>query len=178
MGFLDKLLGNKKKSEEAGGGAAKTRNIVFSPVAGQVLPLSEVDDPAFASGAMGQGVGIEPETGKLYAPADGEIAAMFPTGHALGMRTDDGMELLLHIGIDTVEMQGKGFHACVEAGARVKKGELLVEFDVEEIKKAGCQATTMVLVSNAQELGEMTVLASGNIAALEPLLELKPGKAK
>lgn len=167
MGLLDKLLGTRKKSEE--GSAGEKKKIVYSPLQGRVIPLNEVDDPAFASGAMGQGVGIEPEAGKLYAPADGEVAALFPTGHALGIQTSDGMELLLHIGIDTVELQGKGFHACVEAGAKVKKGDLLVEFDIEEIERSGYKATTMVLVSNAQELGEMTVLASGQVEALDQL---------
>ena len=118
---------------------------------------------------MGLGVGIIPAEGKLYAPADGTVAAVFPTGHAVGMETEDGMELLLHIGIDTVEMKGKGFKAVVAQGAKVKAGDLLVEFEPEVIKAAGYKDTTMVLVSNAAMMGEMSDPVLG---AVKPLDEL------
>lgn len=164
MGFLGKLFGKKETSADT---------IIYSPLAGVVIPLSEAADPAFASGAMGPGVGIEPSDGRLYAPADGEIAALFPTGHALGLRMEDGTELLIHIGIDTVELGGKGFTVHTEAGRQVKKGELLVEFDVEAIRAAGYQTTTMVLISSMQEAGQVNVLASGETVVGAPLLALK-----
>lgn len=133
--------------------------MVCSPLKGKAIPLCEVDDPLFAEGTMG--VGIEPEEGILYASADGTVAALFPTGHAVGIQTPDGIELLLHIGINTVNMEGKGFCPLVEQGAQVKAGDPLIEFDLEAIAEAGCKATTMVLVSNAAMLGQMSEPVTG-----------------
>ena len=167
MGFFGNLFGKGKK-EESGKITCKDKTI-YSPLAGTVIPLAEVEDPVFSQGLMGLGVGIIPAEGKLYAPADGTVAAVFPTGHAVGMETEDGMELLLHIGIDTVEMKGKGFKAVVAQGAKVKAGDLLVEFEPEVIKAAGYKDTTMVLVSNAAMMGEMSDPVLG---AVKPLDEL------
>lgn len=171
MGLFGNLFGGKKKEEtpSAGSGHVCEPKTVYSPLKGTVIPLDQVDDPVFAGGMMGLGVGIEPAEGKLYAPADGEVAALFPTGHAVGLNTKDGMELLLHIGINTVEMQGDGFKIHTKQGAKVKAGELLVEFDIAKIEKAGFKATTMVLVSNAPMMGEMTAPEMG---AAEPLKKL------
>lgn len=168
MGLFGRLF--NKKEDVAVNGKEK---VVCSPLDGEVIPLSEVGDPAFAGGMMGQGVGILPTSGKLLAPVDGEIAAVFPTGHALGIRTDNGMELMLHIGIDTVELDGKGFKAHIKEGDQIRTGDLLVEFDIEEIVSAGYKVTTMVLVSNAKEMGEMKVLASGHIAVSEKLFAFR-----
>ena len=164
--FLEIFL--EKEKEESGKITCKDKTI-YSPLAGTVIPLAEVEDPVFSQGMMGLGVGIIPAEGKLYAPADGTVAAVFPTGHAVGMETEDGMELLLHIGIDTVEMKGKGFKAVVAQGAKVKAGDLLVEFEPEVIKAAGYKDTTMVLVSNAAMMGEMSDPVLG---AVKPLDEL------
>ncbi|MDO4267681.1 MAG: PTS glucose transporter subunit IIA [Eubacteriales bacterium] len=161
MGLFGKLFGKD---------GGKT---VCSPLKGTVIPLSQVEDPAFSQGIMGPGVGIEPAEGKLFAPADGEIAAVFPTGHAVGMRTKSGIELLIHIGIDTVQMNGDGFSARVKQGDHVKAGDLLVEFDCQKIIGAGFKTTTMVLASNAAELGEMSEPAAGRVDVMDPLYSFR-----
>jgi len=157
----------KKQDEKTENG--KTKKTVYSPLNGKAIPLREVDDPLFAEGTMGVGVGIEPEAGMLYAPADGVVAALFPTGHAVGLQTPDGMEILLHIGINTVNMEGKGFRPLVEQGTQVKAGDPLIEFDLKAIKEAGCRATTMVLVSNVAVLGEMSSPVIGEVKAQDML---------
>jgi len=151
------------------GDIPEAAKIVYSPLKGTAVALKNVDDPLFAQGVMGVGVGIEPEEGILYAPADGTVAALFPTGHAIGLQTPDGMEILLHIGINTVTMEGKGFKSLVEQGAQVKAGDPLIEFDLEAIAGAGCKATTMVLVSNGSTLGEMSIPVSGKVNVLDQL---------
>lgn len=156
MGFWENLMGTKKK-------AAPAEKVVYSPLNGRVIPLSQVDDPVFSEGMMGPGVGIEPEEGSLYAPADGEITVAFPTGHAVALKTADGMEVLIHIGIDTVKLNGDGFQIHVAEGDKVKTGDLLVSFDIPKITSAGYPTTTMVLVSNADEAGTMTEPASGTV---------------
>lgn len=174
MGFFSNLFGGKAKEEApaAKAPASKTKT-VYCPVAGTSIPLAEVEDPVFSQGMMGEGVGIRPSEGKLYAPADGTIAAVFPTGHAVGMQTEDGMELLLHIGIDTVEMKGEGFKAMVEQRAKVKKGDLLVEFDCAAIEAAGFKTTTMVLVSNAAMIGKMSEPKLGQVKPSEELFSFQ-----
>ena len=173
MGFLDNLFGNKEKTESdttALKSITCEPKTIYSPLKGNVIPLSSVSDPVFAEEVMGPGVGIEPEEGKLYAPVDGEIVSVFPTGHAIGMTTGDGMEVLLHIGIDTVQLEGDGFHALVKQGDHVKAGELLVEFDCAKIKEKGYQTTTMVLVPNAALMGTMSQPKLGSVEPLEQIL--------
>lgn len=119
-----------------------------APVTGNVIPVNQVKDEAFASEAMGKGVGIEPENGKVYAPFDGKIEALFPTGHLVGMSDGKGTEILIHIGVDTVKLEGKGFKTIVKQGDSVKKGDLLVEFDSEFLKKEGYDNTVMYILSD------------------------------
>ena len=121
---------------------------VSAPLAGKVIPLGEVADAAFSSGALGQGAAIVPAEGKLYAPMDGVVAAFFPTGHAVGIQSDDGVEILIHVGMDTVSLDGKGFDKKVNQGDHVKKGDLLLEFDLHTIEEAGLSAITPVIVTN------------------------------
>ena len=154
MGFFGSLFGKKGKS-------AAAEKVIFCPVKGTVVPLTEVEDPVFAEGMMGPGIAINPEEGRLYAPADGEITVAFPTGHALSVQTSNGMEVLIHIGLDTGKMGGDGFQLHVNVGDNVKTGDLLVTFDIAKIKEAGYKTTTMVLVSNGDELGSMTDPVSG-----------------
>ncbi|MBS5063304.1 MAG: beta-glucoside-specific PTS transporter subunit IIABC [Hungatella hathewayi] len=134
-----------KKKAAVAGRAAVT---ISAPLAGKVIPLSEVSDAAFSSGALGQGAAIVPVEGKLYAPVDGVAAAFFPTGHAVGIQTDDGVEILIHVGMDTVSLEGKGFDKKVNQGDHVKKGDLLLEFDLHIIEEAGLSAVTPVIVTN------------------------------
>ena len=136
---------------------------ICAPLTGNVIPLSEVKDEAFSSGALGQGAAIVPEEGKLYAPVDGVIAAFFPTGHAVGMVTDDGMELLIHVGMDTVSLNGNGFVKKVSQGDRVKKGDLLLEFDLHTIEEAGLSAVTPVLVTNPAGRQEVKVTETEHV---------------
>lgn len=127
-----------------------------APLSGRVIPLNEVQDAAFSSGVLGQGVAIVPSEGRVYAPCDGVISALFPTGHAIGITADNGAEMLLHIGMDTVKLEGRYFTPRVEAGAQVRKGDLLVEFDMEKIKGEGYDVTTPVLITNYMDFAGVT----------------------
>ena len=124
-------------SSSASASAAGKAGTVESPVKGNVMALENVKDEVFSTGAMGKGIAVEPVEGKVYAPADGEITTFFPTGHAIGILTDTGAEILIHVGMDTVEMKGRGFTPKAKQGDRVKKGDLLLEFDMEKIKAEG-----------------------------------------
>lgn len=144
---------------------------IASPIKGQVLKLSDIKDEAFASGVLGKGAAILPEEGCVYAPADGEITALFPTLHALGMKTEDGAELLIHIGLDTVQLNGEGFEAHIQNGDRVKKGQLLIRFDKELLEGKGYCLETPVLITNSDDYLEVVELASGKIQPGEGLLK-------
>ncbi|NYS49217.1 PTS glucose transporter subunit IIA [Streptococcus danieliae] len=124
------------------------QEIVASPLEGTILSLADVPDPVFASGAMGKGLAIEPSQGILYAPAKGEITLLFPSKHALGMRTENGAEILFHIGMDTVSLQGAGFDSFVEVGDRIEAGQKLLAFDIEKIQAAGLPITTPIIITN------------------------------
>ena len=140
---------------------------------GAVVALADVADEAFASGAMGDGVAIEPAEGKLYAPADGVIETVFETKHAVGMTTDDGVELLMHIGIDTVKLGGKHFEAHVAPDQKVKKGDLLVSFDMKAIKAEGYPLTTPMIVCNTDDYAAVKTLASGTVKNGTDLVEVR-----
>ena len=119
---------------------------ISSPINGKLIPLNEVNDPVFAGGAMGRGIAVKDPEGKVYAPFDGEITVFFPTGHAIGLKSDDGIELLIHVGMDTVKLNGEGFSPKAEAQQKVKRGQLLLEFDPKVITDAGYETTTPVVV--------------------------------
>lgn len=140
---------------------------------GTMLLMTEVKDEAFASCALGDGVAIEPSEGKLYAPIDGTIANVFETKHAIGMVTDDDLELLMHIGIDTVRLGGKFFKAHVEAGQEVKKGDLLISFDMDAIRAAGYLLTTPMIVCNTDDYKSIKPLITGTVKAGQDLLDVK-----
>jgi PTS system beta-glucosides-specific IIC component len=150
------------KAPAATAGAAKG-GTVAAPVTGNVIALSEVKDEAFSSGAMGQGLGIEPSEGKVYAPVDGEISTFFPTGHAIGITSDNGIEILIHVGMDTVELNGKGFTPKKKQGDHVKKGELLLEFDMNVIKQAGYSTVTPVIITNSDDFADIIPANPGSI---------------
>ncbi|QIO86243.1 beta-glucoside-specific PTS transporter subunit IIABC [Pediococcus acidilactici] len=124
------------------------KDTLLSPVSGQVKPLSTVNDPTFSSGAMGAGFSVDPSEDAIYAPADAEVTMLFPTKHAIGLRTDSGAEILIHIGIDTVKLNGEGFAALVKTGDHVKRGEKLIEFDRKKIRDQGFDSTVVVVVTN------------------------------
>lgn len=143
------------------------------PLKGNIIPVSKVKDEAFASEAMGKGIGILPEEGKVYAPFDGTVEALFPTNHAVGLKSQGGVEVLIHIGIDTVNMGGKGFEAHIRQGDKVRKGELLITFQSEEIKAAGYDNTTMVIVSNSEEFSEISILENPNKEIGADVIEIR-----
>lgn len=146
---------------------------ILSPVKGVVLPISESTDEVFSSKAMGDGVVIEPAEGEVVAPFDGTVAALFPTKHAIGLIAKDGCEVLIHIGVNTVEMNGAGFEAFVAQGDEVKAGDLLLHFDLEKIREAGYSTQTMVIVTRIKEDASMSILRQGSVALHQPILEVK-----
>ena len=154
--------------------AAAAKDTVLSAcLNGTVVPLDEVKDEAFASGALGDGIAIEPTDGELVAPADGEISSTFETHHAVGMTTADGAELLMHIGIDTVKLGGKHFTYLVNEGDKVKKGQPLIRFELEAIKAEGYPVTTPLIVCNTDDYAAVAAKASGAVKQGDALLELK-----
>lgn len=154
--------------------AAAAKDTVLSAcLNGTVVPLAEVKDEAFASGALGDGIAIEPIDGELVAPADGEISSTFETHHAVGMTTVDGAELLMHIGIDTVKLGGKHFTYLVNEGDKVKKGQPLIRFELKAIKAEGYPVTTPLIVCNTDDYAAVAAKASGTVKQGDALLELK-----
>ncbi len=135
--------------------------------------LSEVNDPTFSGEVLGKGIAIIPEEGKLYAPFDGTVSSLFDTKHAIGLTNDMGADLLIHVGLETVELGGKYFEARVQTDDRVKKGDLLIEFDIEEIKKK-YDTITPVIVTNWDEFSEINSLVTeGKVLAGQPIIEMK-----
>lgn len=143
----------------------KTANNVASPMKGNVKALAESEDEAFASGALGEGLAIEPTEGKLYAPFDGEIVTFFPTGHAIGLKSADGVELLIHVGMDTVKLNGEGFTPKAKQGDHVKKGDLLLEFDIAKIKAAGYSIVSPVIVTNTDDYTDVIPTDAASVNA-------------
>lgn len=149
-----------------------TQDVLFSALKGELKPLSAVPDQAFSSGALGKGVAIEPSEGKIYAPADGTVTTFFPTGHALGITTANGAEVLIHVGIDTVKLNGRGFTPKVKQGDQVKKGDLLLEFDLDAIKTEGYSAITPIVVTNSTDYLDVSVAQDGNVAAGDKIISV------
>ena len=143
---------------------------IAAPVKGECIPISEVADPTFAEEILGKGMAIKPTDGKFYAPCDGTISTLFPTGHAVGLTTSEGVELLIHVGLDTVQLKGQFFNSKVEADQAVKKGDLLLEADIEEISKAGYDTVTPVLICNSDEYSKIECKTSGAIAPGEDII--------
>ncbi len=150
------------------------RMVLVSPLEGKIVSLTDVPDQVFASGALGKGVAVEPTVGKLFAPADGEITTLFPTGHAVGLTTTGGAEVLMHIGMDTVSLDGDGFVTAVKQGDTVKKGDLLVTFDIEKIKAAGLPVITPVVVTNTANYLDVLDMNQEEILAGEEFLTIVP----
>lgn len=146
---------------------------IASPVEGKAIALKETADEVFASEALGRGIAVIPSKGEITAPADGTLSVLYPTLHALGFVLDNGAELLVHIGINTVELNGEGFEKHVEQGARVKKGERLVSFDIEKIREKGYDPTVMVLVSNTDQFAGVDGVPGGHVSAGENVILIK-----
>ena len=146
---------------------------LVTPIVGDVVALADVNDPVFSSGAMGQGIAVKPSQGVVYAPADAEVSIAFPTGHAFGLKTTDGAEVLIHVGIDTVTMNGEGFEAKVTQGDKVKAGDVLGTFDSNKIAAAGLDDTTMVIVTNTADFSSVAPIVTGSVAKGDALIEVK-----
>lgn len=150
-----------------------TDETILSPIVGSIVDLKDVNDPVFSSGAMGQGIAVKPSEGVVYAPADAEVTIAFATGHAYGLKTENGAEILIHVGIDTVSMNGEGFNQQVAQGDKVKAGDVLGTFDATKIAAAGLDDTTMVIVTNTADYVSVTPVAEGAVTKEEAVIELK-----
>lgn len=150
-----------------------SEGVIQTPIVGDVVALSNVNDPVFSSGAMGQGIAVKPSEDVVYAPADAEVTIVFPTGHAYGLRTANGAEILIHVGIDTVSMNGEGFNHKVAQGDKVKAGDVLGTFDSAKIAAAGLDNTTMVIVTNTADFASVNPVASGSVAKGDAIIEVK-----
>ncbi len=150
--------------------SAQTEKVLYAPITGKVIARDDIPDAVFASGALGDGVGIEPEYGEVTAPCDGEIVTVTETKHAVGIMGPAGMELLIHVGIDTVKMNGDGFDVKVSVGDKVKKGQKLLTFDIEKIKAAGYCTTTAVLVTNSGDYPNYRIVKTGAVEAGEEII--------
>ena len=156
--------------EPAKEGADGQEKKVYAPINGEAIPSAQVDDPTFASEALGKGLAIIPSEGKVYAPFDGTVEMLFDTKHAVAVTSDDGVEVLIHVGVDTVNLKGEGYTAHTATGEKVKKGQLLLEFDMDRIKKAGYQTVTPVIVTNSDEYKNVRVVKTGSVRAGDEVL--------
>lgn len=164
MGLFDAF----KKNDEA-----ESKELVLKAYeAGKAIAMKDVDDPTFAQEILGPGIAIEPSEGAVYAPCDGTISLLADTLHAVSMELGNGAEVLMHIGIDTVELKGEGFSACVAAGDKVKAGDKLIEFDMDAIKGKGYKMTTPLIVCNHDNFETIEPLANGDVAVGDDVLKL------
>ena len=172
MGFFDKLFGGKTEQEETAKffGQSKT---VLTPIRGKVLAQADIPDETFAQGILGPGCGIEPTGKTVYAPFDVTVTQVPESLHAVGLMSDDGIELLIHVGMDTVEMKGNGFTSLTKEGSKVKAGTPLLKVDLDAIRAAGHPTATAIIVTNGDDLSELSVVASGDTANGEPLHKFK-----
>lgn len=146
---------------------------VTSPLVGEAVALTDIEDAVFSTETLGKGIAIEPSVGEVHAPCDGVISTFFDTGHAFGLAADSGLELLVHVGMDTIKLGGKGFEPQVKEGDRVKKGQLLLKFDIDYIKSQGLPVTTPVVVSNTDDYAAVTALATGKVDLNTQILQVK-----
>ena len=172
MGFFDKLFGGKSKDENTAKFTNQSKT-VLTPLQGKVLAQADIPDETFAQGILGPGCGIEPTGDTVYAPFDGTVNQVASTLHAVGLTSEDGMEILIHVGMDTVEMNGNGFKALVKVGDKVKAGTPLLKVDLEAIRAAGHPTATALIVTNSDDLPEISVAANGDAAAGTPVFKFK-----
>lgn len=171
FGYSDDMLPKKEEKKEEPQEIIPTKDeALLAPVSGKVIPLSEVRDEAFAGGILGQGAAVIPENGEICAPCDGVISVMYPTGHAVGIKSDIGAEILIHVGMDTVTLNGSCFDVKVKAGDHVKAGQLLVRANIEGIKKEGLDITTPVIVANTADYMQIKMAAEKSVKRGEVLL--------
>ncbi|ENY8664853.1 beta-glucoside-specific PTS transporter subunit IIABC [Clostridioides difficile] len=166
-----KKVRNKSKEEIKEVKSTKLeREIVTSPIKGEVLKLSDIEDAAFASGVLGQGVAIIPSDGKVVAPVDGVVTTLFPSLHAIGILSDTGVEVLIHIGLNTIQLEGRGFEACIKQGDRITKGQTILNFDVDAIKELGYSTVTPIVITNSSQFLDVVETESKNIELEDNLI--------
>ena len=153
-------------------GGEKEREKILAPVEGKAVPLSEVSDPTFSQEILGKGVAIIPEKGRIVAPDSGVLTVMFETKHAVSVTTDGGAEIIVHVGLDTVNLKGEHFTAHKQQGDKVKAGELLLEFDMEAIKAAGYDVITPVIICNTPDFPDMVCHTGQDVKELDTIIEL------
>ena len=180
FGYKDEEPQAQSTSEPAGtdaetNDAGSENTVIYAPVQGNVIPRESIPDETFASGVLGDGVGIEPETGEVVAPFDGEISSLTETRHAIGISVPGGMELLIHVGVDTVKMNGDGFRLYVSEGDRVKTGQKLMTFDISKIRSAGYSTTTAVLLTNSDDYKALRVEKTGKTKQTERIFSVEEG---
>lgn len=164
MGFFDKLFGKGDKVKA---------NAIYAPVSGKAVPITEVPDPTFAEGMLGNGVAIIPDDGKICAPCDAKVDMMFVTGHAVSLVADNGAEVLIHVGLETVALEGKPFTIHAKNGDTVKKGDLLMEVDLEMIKAAGLNTITPILICNSDDFSTFKTTVNQDVTNADVVIELK-----
>lgn len=164
-------VSNDAPTIAASAGAAE--NIISAPLTGKAIPMKDVDDPTFSAEVLGQGAAIEPTEGKVVAPGNGVVETIFETKHAIGLTMDNGMELLIHVGINTVELNGEGYEAHVKDGDHVTAGQTLITFDMDKIKSKGYKLTTPVIVTNTADYAEVRMMAAGNVSYPDQLVMAK-----
>lgn len=163
MGLFNKLFGKKEFFAEAG--------VLYLPIEGEVIPLAEIGDGVFSAEIMGKGCGIRPADETVFAPSNGTVTLTADTKHAVGIQSDDGAELLIHVGIDTVDMRGDGFDMLVKAGQRVRRGQPLMRFNMHKIEAAGHPNVAAFLVTNTDDFSNVTVLTMGNARKLTAVIK-------
>ena len=163
MGLFDKLFGKGEKVND---------NHIYAPLTGKVVPISEVPDPTFAEGMLGNGIAIIPTDGKVYAPCNGKVETMFSTGHAVALSTAGGAELLIHVGLETVGLNGAPFTIHVADGDEVKKGQLLFEANLEMIQEAGLPIITPVVVCNSDDFAKFDTVVGKDVTNADVAIEL------
>lgn len=151
---------------------SKGKSKIGAPIEGKAVPISEVSDPTFGEEILGKGIAIIPKVGKAVAPADGVINIMFDTKHAISMTTDDGVEILIHIGLDTVKLGGEHFISHVKADDKVKAGDLLLEFDIDKIQEAGYDIISPIVICNTQDYKEVTGITGNDVKPLDEIIQL------
>ena len=161
------------KSEEVNPVLTAGNREIKSPLAGKVIELAKVNDPVFSSGAMGKGIAIEPNDNKVYAPFNGTVEFVAETKHAIGLKSEDGVEVLIHVGMDTVKMNGRGFDVKIAANSKVKAGDLLLEFDRSAIEKEGYSLITPVVITNSDSYDHNTLCVDQEVKNGKAIINLK-----
>ena len=167
MGLLDRILAKLENKN------TENDRLIYAPIAGEYIEIEKIPDQVFSQGILGAGCGIEPTSGEVYSPVNGEVNTITKTKHAIGITNHQGGEFLIHVGMDTVDMNGLGFDVKITEGSKVKAGDLILTFDIEEIKKAGHPITTAFVLTNSDEFSEFKININQSFKAKDLIGEVK-----